>query len=140
MKGRQRKILVGMVDNQKSSLTIDNEIVKELKNIKKLIALVNGEKIEHELGKYATTDDRKKIWVLIDGRRQSPEIAQLIGKTKRMVDVYLQFLENLGFVEQRVYGKPPVRSIEYVPSNWLNLDVKGGTTLELGTALAKDEE
>jgi hypothetical protein len=57
-----------------------------------------------------------------------------------MVDVYLQFLENLGFVEQRVYGKPPVRSIEYVPSNWLNLDVKGGTTLELGTALAKDEE
>lgn len=98
----------------------DEEILKELKKISKIMTLSNGSIIEKELEKYATSEDRKKIWVLIDGIKQSDDIAKIIGKTKRVVDIFLQTLEGVSLVE-RHYNKPPIRSIEYVPISWVAL-------------------
>ena len=101
-------------------MTNDEEILKELKKISKIMTLTNGPTIEKELEEYATSEDRKKIWVLIDGTKQSDDIAKIIGKTKRAVDIFLQTLEGASLVE-RPYNQPPTRSISYIPASWIAL-------------------
>lgn len=98
----------------------DEDILKELRRISKIITVSNGPIIEKELLGYATTDDRKKIWVLIDGKRQSDEIAKTLGVTKRAVDIFLKILEDAAFVE-RQFNKPPLRILDYVPAKWVEL-------------------
>ena len=95
----------------------DEEILKELKKISRIIAIGNGSAIAKELEKYATSGDRKKIWVLLDGTRQSDDIAKIIGKTNSAVNIFLKILEDVDLVE-RSYGKPPTRSLDYVPPSW----------------------
>lgn len=107
----------------------DEEILKELKKISRIMTLSNGSIIEKELEKYATSEDRKKIWVLIDGTKQSDDIAKIIGKTKRAVDIFLQTLEGVSLVE-RPYNKPPTRSMEYVPASWAALLENSNSTEE----------
>lgn len=128
-----------MVDKT-PAIPTDQAMLKELRKMNRLITLANGEKIEQELGKFATSDERRMIWVLIDGRRQSPEIAQIIKKTKSAVDKFLQTLESAGLVEERVYGKPPVRAIEYVPASWVDLVSKPATTVEQPAAVSGSTE
>ncbi|MDH5754431.1 MAG: hypothetical protein OEY95_04420 [Candidatus Bathyarchaeota archaeon] len=92
----------------------------ELRKISKILILANAKAIEDELSKYATTDERKKIWVLMDGNRMSKEIARSIGVTTRTVDKFLKALESAELVENP-WGKPPKRILDYVPASWLEL-------------------
>jgi len=98
----------------------EEEILKELRKISKIQILSNGDRIESQIGKYATTTERKKIWVLIDGKRQANEIAQVIGITKRGVDIFLKVLEDAGLIE-RSFNKPPTRIVDYIPAEWIEL-------------------
>ena len=107
----------------------DGDILKELKKISRIMTLSNGSIIEKELEKYGTSEDRKKIWVLIDGTKQSDDIAKIIGKTKRAVDIFLQTLEGVSLIE-RPYNKPPIRSMEYVPASWAVLLENSNNTEE----------
>jgi len=97
-----------------------NDELFELRKISKILILANAEKIERELLKYATTDDRKKVWILIDGQRMTNDIAKMIGVKRRAVDTFLKFLENAELVENP-RGKPPKKIINYVPPTWLEL-------------------
>lgn len=97
-----------------------NDELAELRKISKILILVNAKVIEDELSKYATTDDRKRIWVLTNGQRMSKEIAQSIGIKRRAVDVFLKTLENAELIENP-WGKPPKRVLDYVPASWLKL-------------------
>ena len=92
----------------------------ELKNISKILALVNAKAIETELLNYATTKDRKRVWVLIDGQRVSKEIAELIGITERGVNKILKIFETAELIENP-RGEPPKRLLNYVPPSWLEL-------------------
>jgi hypothetical protein len=92
----------------------------ELRKISKILLLANAKTLENELSKYATTDERKKIWVLIDGNKLSKDIAVSIGITRRGVDKFLKVLEKANLVESP-YGKPPKRILDYVPASWLDL-------------------
>ena len=74
-------------------MTFDEDILKELKKISKIILLSNGEQLEIALTKYAINDDRKKIWALVDGKRQADEIVQISGLKKSAV---YQLFEKLG--------------------------------------------
>ena len=98
----------------------DTEL-KELKKISKLLTISNGDKIEKELEKYATTDERKIIWTMIDGKNQTEDIAKLIKKTKRALDTFLNILEKAELIEERQYGVPPVKILDYVPADWITL-------------------
>ena len=71
-------------------MPVDEEILKELKKISKIITISNGSVIEKELSKFATTDKRKQIWALIDGKRNSDQIAKEIGITNQAVVITLQ--------------------------------------------------
>lgn len=92
----------------------------QLKKISKILILANAKAIESELSKYATTDERKKIWVLIDGQTMSKDIAQSIGITKRGVDKFLKTLEIAELIENP-RGEAPKRLLDYVPPSWLEL-------------------
>lgn len=98
---------------------MSDELV-ELKKISKILILANAKTIEVELSKYATTDDRKRIWVLIDGQKMSKDIAQSIGISTRAVDIFLKVLENAELIESP-WGKPPKKMLDYVPASWLEL-------------------
>ncbi len=92
----------------------------ELRKISKILILANSKVIKDELSKYATTDDRKRVWVLIDGQRMSKEIAQSIGIKRRAVDLFLKNLKSAELIENP-RGKPPKRILDYVPASWLEL-------------------
>ena len=109
-----------------------NDELAELKNISKILALVNAKTIETELLNYATTKDRKRVWVLINGQRVSKEIAELIGITERGVNKILKVFETAELIENP-RGKPPKRLLNYVPPSWLEL-------VEVETRSQKEEK
>ena len=98
----------------------EEDILKELRKLSKILILSNGGNLELQIEKYATTPERKKIWVLIDGKRQANDIAQAIGITKRGVDMFLKVLEDASLIE-RPFNKPPIRIADYVPAGWVEL-------------------
>lgn len=98
----------------------EEEILKELRKMSKILIMSNGVNLEKELAKYATNDDRKRIWVLIDGNRQADDIVKTTGLTKTPVYDFLKILGDSDLIE-RQRGKPPKRLLEYVPAGWVEL-------------------
>jgi hypothetical protein len=92
----------------------------ELKKISKILLLANASVIESELGKIATSDDRKRMWVLIDGVRMPKDIATQLNVTDRAVRYFLDGLAAGGFIEN-VKGEPPKKILDYVPPSWIEL-------------------
>lgn len=99
-------------------MPFDEEILKELKKISKIVTLANGQQLEAALATYATNEDRKKIWVLIDGKRQPDDIVKASGLKKSAVYGFLKILEDSELIE-RQHGRPPKRLLEYVPAKWV---------------------
>jgi len=98
----------------------EREILEELKKISRILTLIYGDAIEKELSKIATTNERKKIWVLIDGVRTSKDIAKEASVTIRSVNRFLAIAAKAGLIENP-RGKPPKRLIDYVPPLWIEL-------------------
>lgn len=121
-------------------MAADTELLKELKKISKLLTLSNGASIEKELEKYATTDERKIIWAMIDGKTQVETIAKSIKKTKAAVDIFLKILERADLIEERQYGVPPTRSLDYVPADWITLLPKASNSSNDTSEKQSDEE
>jgi len=92
----------------------------ELRKISKILLLVNASVIESELGKIATSEDRKKMWVLIDGVRMPSDIATQLKVTARAVRYFLDGLTAAGFIENP-RGEPPKKILDYVPPSWIEL-------------------
>ncbi|MEM1577359.1 MAG: hypothetical protein QXT98_07605 [Archaeoglobaceae archaeon] len=98
-------------------------ILQELKKISKILILINASTIENELSKIANTDARKKMWVLVDGKRMPQDIANMVEVSRRAVSYFLEDMATAGFIEYNPY-KPPVRILDYVPPSWLELLTK----------------
>lgn len=64
----------------------DDKMFRELRKIAKVLILSNAKLIESEISNIATTDDRKKMWALIDGQRSSKDIANELKVTQRAVN------------------------------------------------------
>ena len=95
--------------------------LKELQKITKILTLAHAEALEKEISKYATTDVRKKIWVLINGTNMPKDMVRLIGKVKvRAIETFLDELEEAQFIENPK-RKPPRKLIDYVPPAWIEL-------------------
>jgi len=94
--------------------------LEELKKISKILTLVNAKALEIELSKYATTDERKKAWILIDGNTLPEEIGEKAGMKLRTIQEFLKILADATLIEN-FRGNPPRRLIEYVPPPWLEL-------------------
>ena len=95
--------------------------LEELKKIRNILTLAHGDALEKELSNIASTDERKKAWILIDGKLLPKDIAKRIGKIRtRAVYEFINELEKAGWVENPS-RKPPRKIVEYVPPKWLKL-------------------
>lgn len=112
----------------------DSKQLKELQTITKILTLAHSESLVREISKYASTDRRKMIWVLIDGINMPSDVMNKIRTTKvgqRTVYDFLEVLEKAKLIENPE-GKPPRRLIDLVPTSWIDL-------LEGKTEEKKDE-
>jgi len=94
--------------------------LEELKKITRILTLAHAGAIEKEIEKVATSEERKKIWVLMDGRRMSKDIAREIGIAEWSVNRFLKIAAAAGLA-RNPRGKPPYRVIDYVPPSWIEL-------------------
>ncbi len=95
--------------------------LKELQKITRILTLANADSLSQALSEYASTDERKMIWVLIDGVQMPKDMAKKIGKiTVRAVTSFLKELETARLIENPK-RKPPTRLIDIVPSEWIDL-------------------
>jgi len=97
-----------------------DETLRELRRISKVLILANASIIEDELSKIATSDARKKMWVLIDGERMAKDIANEIGVTKMAVSHFLTAAKASEMIEY-VPREPPRKILDYVPPSWIEL-------------------
>jgi hypothetical protein len=97
--------------------------LRELKKISKILLLANAKVIETELSKIAGSDVRKKMWVLIDGKRAAKDIAKDACVTQMAVSYFLTSASAAEFVEYNK-GEPPRRILDYIPPSWIDLVVK----------------
>ena len=100
-------------------MSAQDPTLDELKKIKKILLLAHADSIEKELEKVATSEERKKIWVLMDGNRMSKDIARDIGIVERSVNKFLKIAAVAGLA-RNPRGKPPYRVIDYVPPSWID--------------------
>lgn len=96
------------------------DIVRELRKISKVLTLSNSIAIEKELSKFASSKERKQMWIMIDGKRKREEIAAAAKVTPQGAGQFLIRGAALGFIEYEK-GKPPRRVLDYVPPEWLSL-------------------
>lgn len=93
--------------------------LRELRKISKVLIMTNAKAIELELSRVATTDDRKKMWVLIDGERTSTDIANSVKVTPRAVRYFLTDAAHAELVDYT--DDAPRKILDYVPPSWLEL-------------------
>lgn len=96
------------------------DVVKELRKISKTLLFSNGKAIEEELSKLIATNERRKMWVLLDGNRVPRELAKVVNVSPMSVSRFLNLTVSAGLVEYEK-GKPPVRMLDYVPADWVEL-------------------
>lgn len=98
----------------------DNPVLNELKQISKILLLANSAQLDKELGKIADNEARKKMWVLIDGKRMPKDLATEVGVSLATVS---RFLDSASAADLVSYAakKPPVKTLNYVPPSWLTL-------------------
>lgn len=111
-----------MEENDKSA------ILRELKKISKILILANVAIIEKELSEIANTDARKKMWVLMDGKRMPKDLAEDTGVTNMAVSKFLRAATRAGFIEY-VQREAPSRIWDYVPPSWIELLENGESAL-----------
>ncbi len=97
-----------------------DDMLRELRKISKLLTLSNGPSIERELSKIASTKERKRVWIYLDGKRMQKEIADKAKVTPQAVGQFLSAGVALELIEYQK-GKPPRRLLDYVPPEWLSL-------------------
>ena len=80
-------------------MTDDGMVLRELKNISRILTLANASVIEGELSKIANSDARKRMWILIDGKRMPKDLAKEVGVTPMAVSNFLIALATAEFIE-----------------------------------------
>jgi hypothetical protein len=98
----------------------DTPILNELRKISKLLMLVHSGAIETEIEKIAHSESRKKMWVLIDGKRMPKDIAKEAKVTSMAVSYFLDSASAAGFV-QYTQREPPKKILDYMPPSWIAL-------------------
>lgn len=93
------------------------KIFEELVKIRGLLERMAREGLKRELEEIATTTERRKIWVLLDGVSGTDEIAVKANVSQRAVQIFVKNLMDADLItlEKRGY---PKRKFDFVPSNW----------------------
>lgn len=117
----------------------DDATLHELKKISKILILANASVIENELSKIVNSNARKKIWVLIDGKRMPKDLANEAGVTQMAVSYFLNAVAPAGFIEY-TQREPPRKILDYVPPSWIDLVMKESGGAEQGASKEVEKE
>lgn len=102
---------------------MNSDELVELRKITKILTLAHADSLEKTIGKYASTDVRKMIWVLIDGVNMPKDMRNTIGKERvkrRTIYDFLEILEEAKLIENPK-RKPPKKLIDFAPASWIEL-------------------
>jgi len=120
--------------------------LRELKKISRIMILANAASVEKELSKIATTNERKKMWVLMDGKKMPKDLAKETGVTVMAVSNFLAAGVATELIEYN-RGEPPRRILDYVPPSWIELvklpaveEVQGTLQVRLDTTAESPKE
>lgn len=98
----------------------NDDILNELKKTNKLLILAFADKIENQLEKFASSKERKMIWVLLNGNNDNKELAKITKLSIRGIQNILKEYEDCDLINNP-RGKPATRKIGYVPPLWFEL-------------------
>jgi hypothetical protein len=120
---------------EESAIIENGNVVYLLKNIEKLLKETKNEIslmriylefqitdfVKNRLKKIASTPERKKIWILLDGTISTNEIAKIAGISPRAVQYFIKELResNLAMDKERGYSQ---RRINVIPSEWEEIE------------------
>ena len=107
----------GMPDED-SIMALYDEVLK----IRQLLEMLSRGVLREELEKTATTEQRRRIWTLLNGARRTEEVAHVVGVSQRAVQAFVSDLERADLIMTRRRGYPR-RRFDYTPSNW-NLELE----------------
>lgn len=112
-------------------LSLEEEIRKKLIQIEKEISIIKGisivsnyDSIANNLGKIFKTDERKLMWIYLDGKRTQDEIARLVGKTQAAVSLFIKHGKEFGLIDDS--EGQAIRTVNIIPGSWQELKKKKG--------------
>ena len=109
-----------MSEEQKVLEEVHGELVK----VRHLMEIMVRDELKKSLEQLLTTQERRKIYALLDGLSGTDEIAQKVGVSQRLVQLLVKDLSDAGLVTFGRRGYPR-RTFDYVPSEWRVQDVAG---------------
>lgn len=103
--------------------TTKKEVSKgDLENLTRLIRVIAAPIAIEQVEKLASTDERKKIWVLCSGKLTREKISAKSGVSLRTTTTFIDLAMTYGLLEEeKGKGGHPRRVIDYVPSDWKGL-------------------
>jgi len=114
----------------------DNQIIKILQQIRDELSLLTGQlKIEAQnrfFKDFLTTDQRKAIYNLFDGKRDAAEIAKIVNCSLRNVQIFIKELEDKDLIEIRHEGrtKIPMKAAHKIALYYASQDLNNKDVLE----------
>jgi len=105
---------------EENEIELLKEINENLKAIRKLTELQLRGPIKSELTKFASSTERRKIWMLCDGTLSTVEISRKVGVSTRAVQYFVQDGLKAGFLRLDRRGYPS-RNIDWIPPEWERL-------------------
>lgn len=95
-------------------------IDESLAFIRKILEIQARPALIKELEAFASTAERRKMWILCDGELSNEEIAKKVGSTLRAVQYFVKDGRSAGLVVMARRGFPK-RAIDLVPKYWKEL-------------------
>lgn len=102
---------------ENEAITLLKEINEHVRAIRVLTEIQLRGPVKNELSRLASSNDRKRIWILCDGATTTAEIAKRVGVTRRAVQYFVQdgLKSGLLDVDKRGY---PRRTVDWIPPDW----------------------
>ena len=96
----------------------EDAILAELKRISNLLALLSVDPMAKLLeklkdGRVLMSDERMKMFLLMDGQRTTQEIASASGVGERAAQIFIQELEKRQFIKITRKGRAAIPQVDY---------------------------
>jgi DNA-binding transcriptional ArsR family regulator len=89
----------------------------EVTNVRRLLEFIARSELKKSIEMVVTTEERRKVYCLLDGLASTEQIAQKAGVSQRAVQLEVKDLTNAGLIVTEKRGFPK-RIFDYIPSEW----------------------
>jgi len=100
------------------------ELHAEMVKVRHLLEIMVRDQLKKSLEQSVTTEERRRIYVLMDGISGTDEIAQRAGVSQRSVQLLVKDLLDAGLVSLEKRGYPR-HTFDYIPPEWRIQNVSG---------------